>query len=224
MHLNSTQLIEYIGDRCNGAPKGIIFDCDGVLIDSVEANMLFYNKVRQKLGLPDLNSAQREYCQMSTAAQALDFITPDALKPLLNGIVREISYAKEIEPMIQASEGIVNMLQNIKEHFLLGVHTNRTGPLDAMLNRLEMGTFFNPIMTVLYCEPKPSPDGANKVLQRWNVKPHEVLFIGDSAMDKMAADAAHIPFMSYRNENLLEIGTCFDYSELEKALLQLKEL
>lgn len=224
MHLNSTQLIEYIGEHCKGAPKGIIFDCDGVLIDSVEANMLFYNKVRQKLGLPELNAEQREYCQMSTAAQALDFITPDPLKPLLSNIVREISYAREIEPMIQASDGIVAMLNNLKAHFLLGVHTNRTGPLDAMLNRLEMGSFFNPIMTVLYCEPKPSPDGANKVLKQWNVAPHEVLFIGDSAMDKMAADAANIPFMSYRNENLLEIGTCYDYHELGTALLHLKEL
>ncbi len=224
MHLNSKQLIDYIGEHCKGAPKGIIFDCDGVLIDSVEANMLFYNKIRQKLGLPELNSAQREYCQMSTAAQALDFITPTALKPLLNGIVKEISYAREIEPMIQASEGIVEMLEDLKAHFRLGVHTNRTGPLDVMLTRLKMNTYFDPIMTVLYCDPKPSPDGANKVLQKWNVAPHEVLFIGDSAMDKMAADAANIPFMSYRNENLLEIGTCFDYHELGKALLSLKEL
>ena len=57
------QLIEFIEENCKGIPKGVIFDCDGVLVDSVEANMAFYNAIRKKLGLPELNAEQREYCQ-----------------------------------------------------------------------------------------------------------------------------------------------------------------
>lgn len=41
------QLIEFIEENCKGIPKGVIFDCDGVLVDSVEANMAFYNAIRK---------------------------------------------------------------------------------------------------------------------------------------------------------------------------------
>lgn len=219
--LETALLTEFIEEKCKGVPKGVIFDCDGVLVDSVEANMLFYNTVRRKLGLPDLNEAQREYCQMSTAAQALEHITPMALRSQMQKVVREISYARDIEPMITASENLVDLLKALKGKFRLGVHTNRTGPIDYMLNRLEMGGYFDPIMTVLYCEPKPSPDGALKILDMWNLQAHEVLFIGDSMMDKQAADSAHIPFLSYRNDKIMEKGTCCDFAVLERALLQL---
>lgn len=221
--LETALLTEFIEEQCKGAPKGIIFDCDGVLIDSCEANMLFYNTVRRKLGLPDLTPEQREYCQMSTAAQALEYITPMPLRSAMAEVVRGMSYARDIEPMIQASEHVVAMLRALKGKFHLGVHTNRTGPLDYMFSRLEMNGFFDPVMTVMYCKPKPSPDGALKILSMWNAKPHEVLFVGDSLMDMKAAKAAEIPFLSYRNDKIMEKGTCCDFSHLEKALLTLKQ-
>ena len=99
---------------------------------------------------------------MSTAAQALEHITPEPLREQMHIAVREISYARDIEPMIQASENLVPLLKALSGKFLLGIHTNRTGPIDYMLERLEMGGYFDPIMTVRYCEPKPSPDGAVK--------------------------------------------------------------
>lgn len=221
--LETALLMEFIEENCHGAPKGVIFDCDGVLIDSVEANMLFYNTVRKKLGLPELNAEQREYCQMSTAAQALEYITPPALHSAMGDVVRKMSYARDIEPMIQASEHIITLLKALKGKFFLGVHTNRTGPLDYMFNRLKMSGYFDPVMTVMYCEPKPSPDGARKILQQWGIAPHEALFIGDSLMDMQAAKAAGIPFLSYRNDKIMEKGTCCDFSKLEKALLALRQ-
>ncbi len=217
------QLIEFIEENCKGIPKGLIFDCDGVLVDSVEANMAFYNAIRKKLGLPELNAEQREYCQMSTAAQALEHITPEPLREQMHIAVREISYARDIEPMIQASENLVPLLKALSGKFLLGIHTNRTGPIDYMLERLEMGGYFDPIMTVRYCEPKPSPDGALKILSKWDLEPHQVLFIGDSSMDMQTARAAKIPFLSYRNDSIIDYGTCCDFALLEKALLSFIE-
>lgn len=215
-------LTDYIRKNCHGVPKGLIFDCDGVLIDSVEANMKFYNMIREKLGLPELNAEQREYCQMSTAAQALEFITPAALRSQMHNVVREVSYARDIEPMIEASENLIPFLKALSGKFLLGIHTNRTGPIDYMLNRLGMGGYFDPIMTVHYCEPKPSPDGAIKILQQWCIEPCEALFIGDSVMDMRAAQGAKIPFISYHNDKkMIEEGTCCDFAVLQKALLHL---
>lgn len=40
---------------------GIIFDCDGVMIDSRAANAIFYNKVLAALGLPPLTQIGRAH-------------------------------------------------------------------------------------------------------------------------------------------------------------------
>lgn len=214
-------LVDFIERKCHGVPKGLIFDCDGVLVDSVEANMKFYNLIREKLGLPELNAEQREYCQMSTGPQALDYITPLALRSQLQTIIQEVSYARDIEPMIQASENLIPFLKAVTGKFFLGIHTNRTGPIDNMLNRLGMGGYFDPIMTARYCDPKPSGDGAVKILKQWGIEPHEAIFMGDSIMDMRAAQNAKIPFLSYRNEKLMEDGTCCDYALLQEVLLHL---
>ena len=34
--------------------RGVIFDCDGVIIDSKEANTTFYNSVLHHFGLPSM--------------------------------------------------------------------------------------------------------------------------------------------------------------------------
>ncbi|HEX9949261.1 MAG TPA: HAD hydrolase-like protein, partial [Thermodesulfobacteriota bacterium] len=41
--------------------KVIIFDCDGVLFDSKEANIAFYNQILSQFNLPPLTIAEVEY-------------------------------------------------------------------------------------------------------------------------------------------------------------------
>lgn len=217
-------LTDFLYQSFQGVPKGIIFDCDGVLIDSVDANMKYYNLLRVGLGLPELNEEQREYCQMSTAAQACDYIVPVPLRVLIPEVMKDVSYARDIEPFIAVSEDLIPFLERYKSHLLMGIHTNRMGSIDDMLNRLGLGNVFDPIMTVQKAKPKPDPDGTLQILKKWHAKPSEVLFIGDSHADRDAALAAGVPFLSYRNPLLQSIGTCCYFSELSDALALVLDL
>ena len=40
---------------------GVIFDCDGVLLDSRESNSIFYNRVLAVFGLPPMTPEQEKY-------------------------------------------------------------------------------------------------------------------------------------------------------------------
>ena len=40
--------------------KCIIFDCDGVLIDSFDANMRYYSRIKEQLGLSPLTEERSE--------------------------------------------------------------------------------------------------------------------------------------------------------------------
>ena len=69
---------------------GIIFDCDGVMIDSRAANAIFYNKVLAALGLPPLTPEQDAYTFMATARQALEYIVPPEMHQRMYEVVRTV--------------------------------------------------------------------------------------------------------------------------------------
>jgi HAD superfamily hydrolase (TIGR01509 family) len=48
--------------------------------------------------------------------------------------------------------------------------------------------------------PKPHPEPLLKVLEHYGLEPEEALFVGDSEVDRLAAAAAHIPFVAYRSD------------------------
>ncbi len=62
-------------DRRNGRWKirCVIYDCDGVIIDSLDSNRLFYNTFRTRLGLPPLTAEELQYAHTHTVDEALRF-------------------------------------------------------------------------------------------------------------------------------------------------------
>ena len=55
-------------------PRVIIYDCDGVLIDSRESNQAFYNHILDRFGLVPLTEAQLAVVHVSTAQGAIDYL------------------------------------------------------------------------------------------------------------------------------------------------------
>lgn len=83
------------------------------------------------------------------------------------------------------------------------MNTNRTDGMDTLLENCRLQGYFNPIVLASdVSRPKPSPEGALRILRQWDYKPDSVLFIGDSFSDKGAAEGASIPFLSFQTDGL----------------------
>ena len=213
------ELAAWLTDMCGGRPRGIIFDCDGVIIDSAAANVHYYNLLRRELGLPLLTKEQEHYVQMSTAQQAIDAIIPAPLMPALRDVTRRISYRRDIVPMLRPTEGIHRLLQRCRTLGIrTGVHTNRRDGMGDVIATCRFEGFFDPVVTVARALPKPDPDGAFQVLREWGLSARDTLFVGDSSTDRDAAGGAGIPFLPYRNPHLETPGFCADFADLESAL------
>ncbi len=218
-HLSAAELSSWLSDAFHGLPYGIIFDCDGVVIDSREANIAYYNYLREYLGLPKLTREQEDFVQAATVHQALDAIFPRPLQPLLRDASRRISYTRDIMPHIGCYPGLHDVLDFCRTCGLrLAMNTNRTDGMDQILESCRLHGYFDPI--VLACDvsrPKPDPEGALLILRRWRCRPEQVLFIGDSASDKGAAEGASITFLSFQTEGLAAQSVS-DFSVLLQAL------
>ena len=186
------------------ALRGVIFDCDGVILDSRTANERYYNMVLEALGLPPLTPEQEAYTYMATVHQSLDYITPPHLRPLLPEVCRSaVNYQRDILPLIQLEKGLVEFLDWLRARdILLAVHTNRFNGMPAILDKFNLHAYFNPVVTAAMVKPKPAPDGVHYVLDQWGVAAQEALFVGDSLNDAQTARSGGVPFAAYRNPAL----------------------
>ncbi len=176
---------------------GVIFDCDGVMIDSREANRTFYNRVLEHYGLAPMTAEQEQYCHMATSAQALAHILPEELHERIPFIGRDVvNYRKQIMPLVKIFPGFLDFAIFLHNHCIrMAVLTNRTANgIRGVLDFFALPPYFDPVMSASEGCCKPAPGGAMAILSQWAAAPDQVLLIGDSEVDRGCAKACGIPF------------------------------
>lgn len=199
---------------------GIIFDCDGVIIDSKSINVGYFNKILQELGYPNMTKEEADYVQMASVQDAMNFLIAHEDREKLKEVTQRFSYKKEALPHLKIEPGLMNLLHWLKSRGIqLGINTNRVskGMNDVLLS-LDLNGFFDPIITSDLFPAKPAPEGLLRILEVWNTEPSKVAFIGDSLTDEGAAHAASIPLIAYCNTSLSASIHIEKFSDLYDAL------
>ncbi len=182
--------------------RGAVFDCDGVMISSVDANREFYNRILAHYGMPPMTPAQEAYSFMATARQALERLLPARLHPDIPRMGREIvDYRTEIMPYVKLFPGFLAFAEHLHGHGIrMAVLTNRTrGGMQAVLDFFSLPPYFNPVVTASSGFSKPDPGGALLILSQWGLAPEEVVYVGDSEVDRLTAERAGIPFAALQS-------------------------
>ena len=200
---------------------GVIFDCDGVLLDSRQSNVLYYNRVLENMGLPPMTPEQEEYTHMHTVRESLDYVVPENRMRDLERAHRAVDYTRDIVPAISLGKGAIECLETLRKAGIpLAVHTNRSTQAESVLERFGLLPFFPIVMTAKKAAPKPDPEGVWLILWEWDVKPENVLFVGDSILDREAARAAGTRFAAFGNESLPADMHVRDFAQLAALLAQ----
>ena len=202
--------------------KAVIYDCDGVMFNSLEANCAFYETVMKHMGIeldrndPEMMRIIHTFANREVLAHF--FQEPDSFAESVR-FAGTIDY-RELIPLMIMEEGFVQTLEHLQRRVHLAVCTNRSTSMDAVLEGFKLTTYFNFVMTAAKAaHPKPHPDPLNRVLAHYGIEPHEALFVGDSAVDCQAASAANVPFISYKAD--LPALARIDRHEQIMALLEI---
>ena len=184
-------------------PKVIAFDCDGVMFDSREANRAYYNQVLDYCHLPAMTSEQLAYAHMHTVDESLaHLIRDDATRDNAHAYRKQLGYVPFLKYM-QIEPGLVPLLNNLRPRYKTAVATNRTDTMARVLAENHIDHLFDLVVCALDVQfPKPHPEALVKVADHFSVSPGEVLYVGDSMVDQMAAGEAGIPFVAYGNPDL----------------------
>lgn len=204
------------------APKelfGLVFDCDGVLFDSKDANTAYYNHIRSAVQLPPMTAEEEWYSHMASTEQALERIIPGSLREEAALVRQRTKYRDTFMAMMRPATHMLAFLHNMHAAGLrMALCTNRSDSVFEVLRHFKIEAYFSPVMTISRVHPKPHPDGLLEIAQTWKVSPDHIAFIGDSLVDQQAATAAGVPFWSYANQDLSAVLHVTGFEELDEIM------
>ena len=183
--------------------KVVAFDCDGVMFDSREANRAYYDHLLDHFGLPAMTPEQLAYVHMHTVDESLAFLMGSGVDlKAVHTYRRRLGYLPFLKYML-IEPGLVGLLERLRPRFKTAVATNRTDTMAHVLSENRIEHLFDLVVCALDVSfPKPHPEPLNKVAAHFSVSPVEVVYVGDSEVDELAAKAAGMPFVAYRNPGL----------------------
>ena len=183
--------------------EAVIFDCDGVMFESRGANLAFYNRILEKFAYPLVSAEQTELAHLCHTASSSD---------VLAGLLREEDLAtalkfsasidyREFIPQMEPEPNLTDLLEQLTKQYPLAIATNRGKSILPILDHFNLHDFFSTVVTSHDVErPKPAPDMLLLAAEKLGTTPDHCLFIGDSELDKMAANAANMRFAGYGGE------------------------
>jgi phosphoglycolate phosphatase len=183
--------------------RAVIYDCDGVMFESFEANFAFYSKVLEKFGKPPLDRNSRETMHLLHTYSSKDvlarFFADDPREEAALSFAASIDY-RELLPYMHLEDEFVETLQVLHNRVNLAVCTNRSNSMDLLLEDFGLTPYFGYVMTAAKVKnPKPHPEPLLRILEHYRITPREALFVGDSELDQRSAEAAGVPFVAYKS-------------------------
>lgn len=183
--------------------RGVVFDCDGVLFESRQANLAYYNTILSHFGAPCVDPKDLETAHVCHTAAS-----PEVFKVLLGParVDEALAFAGTLDfrtfiPFMTPEPDLVESLAALSAGMPLAVATNRGGSMSEILKHFDLERYFTAVVTSRdVLRPKPYPDMLNLAACRLGVDAKELLFVGDSDLDRRAAQGAGIRFAAYKWE------------------------
>ncbi len=182
--------------------KGVIFDLDGTLLDSLDTLWRSFNAGVTALRFPStprerlMGLMSRGTGLAGILAQIYPELKPDA--PVVKDIMAAIrqEYLAMCASDVRLSQGAMELFEQLRARRLkMGVVTSRTVVADKLwpeFERLHIAGFIDTAVTGAEGRRKPAPDTIITCLERLALSPAECVFVGDSQADIRAGKAAGV--------------------------------
>lgn len=175
--------------------KAVIFDVDGVLVDSHEANDIFYQRLLVAAGYPKPSREVLHGCFHLTMRDSIAKLTgadAEKVERIWQMGQNDGLYPKEA---LHFPAALLDVLGELHATYRLAIVTGRirTG-IQTIFSCQPIGDLFEVVITAQdYANPKPHPEPLLLALKKLSLRPEEAVYIGDSHTDIEAAREAGMP-------------------------------
>lgn len=187
--------------------KGIIFDLDGTLVDSLHDISDAMNTVLKSLNYPTHTYDTYQYFIGSGLRNLVSKALPvtnnsdEQIEICFECMVNE--YREMCTVKTKPYDGIVELLEKLtSQNIKMAVFSNKADELTKKIASEIFPDYFDKAVGLSTEElKKPNPFEAVEISKNWNLKPEEILFVGDSDIDMQTA----------LNANMFPVGVTWGY-------------
>lgn len=186
-------------------PKLVIFDCDGVMFDSKNANKHYYNHILETLGHPPMSAEELDYVHIHNVMKSVQYI----LRHYPDDIDKAEAYRADLDyqPFLQymtMEPDLIAFLEELQRRGIeRAISTSRTNTMAHILDIYGLKKYFGKVMTTFDVkQPKPHPEALEIILDHYGLEADEALYIGDSIIDRQHSDGADMKLIAFRNNDI----------------------
>ncbi len=184
--------------------KLVVFDCDGVMFDSKNANRVYYNHLRETFGHPPMDEEELEYVHMHHVMDS----TRHLFRAYPADLERADAYRKTLDytPYLQyllMEPDLFEFLDFLQPDYKTAISTNRTSTMAPVLQMFSLADRFDKVVTAFdVAQSKPHPEALEQILAHFGFKVDEAVYIGDSMVDREHTAALGMRLIAFKNQAL----------------------
>lgn len=172
--------------------KAVLFDLDGVLVDTSDSMKRAYKRVFKELGKP-ISDSEIDNNLKKSPNQIFRLLGIDIKSG--NNLYRK--YYSEYLSLSEFFPEIDNIIKLLKtKGFKIGIVTSQpSSRYNMIIKNASFAKYVDVAITwndIPKGKSKPYPDGIHKALEKINVVPNRTFFIGDTTNDVIAAKSANV--------------------------------
>ena len=187
--------------------KGVIFDLDGTLVNSLEDIADAMNSVLRNLNYPTHSYEAYQYFIGSGLRNLVSQSLPEShndekdIDSCYHLMVAE--YRDNCTRKTASYEGIIELLDHlISQKIKLSVFSNKADALTKEITAALFPNYFGSVVGLTTESlKKPNPSKALAISKSLGLKPEEIIFVGDSGIDMQTAT----------NANMFAVGASWGY-------------
>ncbi len=184
--------------------KVVIFDCDGVMFDSKEANRHYYNHILAKFGHPPMSADELEYVHMHHVMDSVRHIFrhyPHNFEKA-EEYRKGLDYAPFLKYMLMEPD-LIEFLKFLRPSHKTAISTNRTTTMPVVLEMFKLKEHFDKVVTAFDVEQaKPHPEALHQILDYFGYGVDEAIYIGDSMVDRVHTGSIGMRLIAFKNPEL----------------------
>ena len=209
--------------------KGVVFDFDGTIVDSMKMVFDVLNESLKKKSLP---SIEVELLGRMAGLPLIEIISTKA--KISASAAKEIekdvfkAYTSFCRSSCQLLPHVESTLKALKsKRIKLGLLTTTPSkPLKAVAEKFSLEDYFDIMLAKEDAKNKPNPEGLERIIKKFGIKKDECIFVGDSPIDILTGKAAGVKTIAVTTgiatvEQLQAVNPDAIIANLEKLLTHL---
>lgn len=182
----------------------VIFDCDGVMFDSIAANEAYYNDILAHFGHPPMDEDELRYVHVRHVADSIRYIFRNhpADYAAADAYRRTLDYSPYLKFM-RMEPDLPEFLTFLRPTRHTAISTNRSTTMASVLKIFGLNSYFDKVVTALdVTHSKPHPEALHQIFAHFNLRPDDAIYIGDSQVDLEHTQAVGMRMIAFKNPEL----------------------